>query len=64
MQFSISFLIKYVLSPRVSKRAAQDETNMNLLSLLNECLVGFGITTRAALEQQKKETLQVLKKVN
>jgi len=36
--------------------------DMNLLTLLNEFMVGFGLTTREALEQQKKELLQVTKK--
>jgi len=35
----------------------------NLMNLLNEIMVAFGMTTRAELEKQKKDLLQVGKKI-
>ena len=35
----------------------------NLLTLLNEVMIAFGMTTRAELEKQKKDLLQVGKKI-
>ena len=37
--------------------------DMNLLNLLNEVMVAFGMTTREELEKQKKDLLQVGKKI-
>lgn len=35
--------------------------DMNLMSLLNEVMIAFGLTTRGEVEKQKKEMLQVTK---
>jgi len=57
-------LISRKLPPENNEEIKELElyVDTNLLSLLNEMMVAFGMTTKEELEQQKKDMLQVITK--
>ena len=44
------------------KQELESFIDMNLMTFFNEVMIAFNMTTREELEQQKKDTLQVLNK--